>query len=105
MLSAAESSQIDVPCQLAPVHPQRTLRVDRALRLGCWNHPRSVTAAPDFDRNEEEGEGIDVGAPVPASYLGAFEAIACPEGSAYRVSHATPPGGAAAPRPIDRLRC
>jgi hypothetical protein len=66
VLLAAESIQIANQVRLETVHVQAKSRVQRILRFGRWNQPSCSVIAPDYDRDEEDG---DDGSPFSSSSI------------------------------------
>jgi hypothetical protein len=55
MLSSAESSPLTSQHRAARVKVVETVRVHRLVRSGWWDRQNCILTAPDYDRDEEEG--------------------------------------------------
>ena len=79
MLSSAESSQVAGQHRLVRVQALENARVHRLVRSGWWDRQSCSVIAPDYDR--DEGEGDDGGPLSLSSALSPVQVVAatdCP---------------------------
>lgn len=79
ILSSAESSQVASQHWLVPVPAFESMRGHRLLRSGWWDRQSCSVIAPDYDR--DEGEGDDGGPLSLSSALSPVQVLAaidCP---------------------------
>jgi hypothetical protein len=103
VLSTAESSQIALQARLGAVHAPETSQVLRVVHSRWWEQQSCSVIAPDFDRDEEEG---DDGGPVsPTSGLLTFLTFPTPDLPACTLTSLVLPAPTAARERLCRLRC
>jgi hypothetical protein len=103
VLSTAESSQIALQLRLVSIHALGSLRVQRILRHGWWNPQSCSVIAPDYDRDEEEG---DDGIPLSlSSDLSAIEVFRGADPPASSPTTPIFPAGTIPQEHLCRLRC
>jgi hypothetical protein len=103
VLSAAESSQIAIQGRLGTLDVHGNLRVGRIVRHGWWNQPSCSVIAPDYDRDEQEG---DDGGPFSISTVStSIQVLSCEDPAAFADLSLVLPVRSIPREHLCRLRC